>query len=73
MREDGRSRWELERCGWDDKAIDRGDCLTDHITESGRIYVASANATFTLLQSSIYTIIAANAIFTPLHFASMVV
>ena len=43
MHEDGRS---LERCGWGDKAIDRGDCLKDHITESGCIYDSQCKCYF---------------------------
>ena len=36
VREDGRSRWELERCGWGDEAIELL-FLKDHIAESGRV------------------------------------
>lgn len=51
MREDWRSRWELERCDWGDEAIELREllCLKDHIAESRRIHIVSANAVFTLL------------------------
>ena len=69
-----RSRWKLERCGWGDEAIDRGELLRLNdqcIAEKAVFMIASANAILTPLHS-VYTIIPAN-IFTLLHFVSTIV
>ena len=61
MQEDGRSRWELEKCGWGDEAIELL-FLKDHIAESGRIYDRQCKRYFRpfafCIDDSIYTIIA---------------